>query len=180
MDPRRKKQQVATNRMKPIKTEYNETVFRSKMEAKWAEWFDQNEIKWFYEAQGFDINGVWYLPDFYLPEINTIVEVKGPMERIEKIYALYEQIQNENPDPDETTMILLAGPVPYLYNIHLSYGDGFHTNKCSKCGKVSIVTNIMNYACRACGHHDGGHFRGDTLPILMKPIEWAACEPIED
>lgn len=169
--------------MKPIKTEYGGTVFRSRMEAKWAEWLDSYEIKWFYEAQGFDINGVWYLPDFYLPEINTIIEVKGPMERIEKIYALYKQIQDENPgkrSPDETTMILLAGPAPYLYNIDSEYFDGLHLNKCSKCGKNSIVTNLGDYSCRACGHHDGGHYRGDTLPILMKPIEWTACEPIED
>lgn len=66
-----------------IPTEYNGYLFRSRLEARWAVFFDALGIRYEYEPEGFDLgDGVWYLPDFYLPNINggTYVEVKGVMD----------------------------------------------------------------------------------------------------
>ena len=79
--------------IKAIPTEYKDVIFRSRLEAQWAEWFDEHEIVWSYETEGFDLDGVWYLPDFYLPEINTVVEVKGVFQGIEKANALFLAIK---------------------------------------------------------------------------------------
>lgn len=50
---------------------------RSKTEARWAVYFDQLGIKWNYEPEPFDFGeGIFYLPDFYLPEFKTYAEVK--------------------------------------------------------------------------------------------------------
>ncbi len=63
--------------IKPIETIYNGYRFRSRLEARWAVFFDVLGVKYEYEPEGFEIsNGVNYLPDFYLPEMETYVEVK--------------------------------------------------------------------------------------------------------
>lgn len=53
--------------IKPIETEYKGYKFRSRLEARWAVFFDALGIKWEYESEGFKFNGKTYLPDFYLP-----------------------------------------------------------------------------------------------------------------
>jgi hypothetical protein len=52
---------------KPIETIYNGHRFRSRLEARWAVWLDTLGIKYAYELQGFNLDGIPYLPDFWLP-----------------------------------------------------------------------------------------------------------------
>ena len=63
--------------IKAIETQYKGYKFRSRLEARWAVFFDAMNIEYQYEVEGFDLDGVWYLPDFYLPRFNCWVEVKG-------------------------------------------------------------------------------------------------------
>jgi hypothetical protein len=49
-----------------IETEYKGYLFRSRLEARWAVFFDALGIPYLYEPGGFDLSGTWYLPDFYL------------------------------------------------------------------------------------------------------------------
>jgi hypothetical protein len=64
--------------IKPIETRYKGYRFRSRLEARWAVFFDAIGIEWEYEKEGFtNDEGDYYLPDFYLPETKTWVEVKG-------------------------------------------------------------------------------------------------------
>lgn len=60
-----------------IETEYNGYRFRSRLEARWAVFFDACGIEYQYEIDGYDVDGKYYLPDFFLPETKTFVEVKG-------------------------------------------------------------------------------------------------------
>lgn len=53
--------------IKPIQTKYKGCNFRSRLEARYAIYFDALGIKWEYEIEGYNINGKWYLPDFWLP-----------------------------------------------------------------------------------------------------------------
>lgn len=62
--------------IKAIPTFYNGIKFRSRLEARWAFFFDQCKVKWNYEIEGYNFNGHNYLPDFYLPETELYVEVK--------------------------------------------------------------------------------------------------------
>jgi hypothetical protein len=41
--------------------------FRSRLEARWAVFLDAIRVDWDYEKQGYDLNGRWYLPDFWVP-----------------------------------------------------------------------------------------------------------------
>lgn len=63
--------------IKPIETIYNGYRFRSRLEARWAVFFDALHIKYEYEPEGFKLrDGSYYLPDFYLPDMETFVEIK--------------------------------------------------------------------------------------------------------
>jgi hypothetical protein len=62
--------------IKPIETNYKGCRFRSRLEARWAVFFDAAGIEWEYEPEGYDIDGVPYLPDFFLRGQKAYVEIK--------------------------------------------------------------------------------------------------------
>lgn len=107
--------------MKAIQTKYKGYRFRSRLEARWAVYFDDAGIEWDYEPEGFDLGEAgYYLPDFYLPKEKLWVEVKAKelnsVER-EKAFALSSQSNtpvvclNNIPDPkmgDYTDRIVQA------------------------------------------------------------------------
>lgn len=60
-----------------IQTEYNGYLFRSRLEARWAVFFDAMGIEYEYEPEGIVLSdGSLYLPDFYLPDFKCYFEVK--------------------------------------------------------------------------------------------------------
>ena len=77
--------------IKAIETEYNGYRFRSRLEARWAVFFDELGVEYEYEPEGFDLgNGLYYLPDFrvkcwgtrgklYERPFDLWIEVKGVM-----------------------------------------------------------------------------------------------------
>ena len=88
-----------------IKTEYDGYLFRSRLEARWAVFFNNIGLKYEYEKEGFNLDGLWYLPDFFLPDLNIWIEVKGktPTKKDwNKLEKFAEKIDN----------ILLLGNVP--------------------------------------------------------------------
>lgn len=56
--------------IKPIETRYNGHRFRSRLEARWAVFFDHLPIVYNYEPEGFQLPSGPYLPDFALPRIS--------------------------------------------------------------------------------------------------------------
>lgn len=72
--------------IKAIETRYKGYRFRSRLEARWAVFFDALGIQWEYEKEGFDLGKHgWYLPDFWLPSLNCWVEIKGADADLEEI-----------------------------------------------------------------------------------------------
>lgn len=68
---------MSNSRFRAITTRYKGYAFRSRLEARWAVFFDHLGIRWDYEPEGFELgNGLRYLPDFWLPDWNLWVEVK--------------------------------------------------------------------------------------------------------
>jgi hypothetical protein len=74
-----------------IETRYAGCHFRSRLEARWAVFFDAVGWRWQYEPEGYwcqwrlrlSNKAFAYLPDFYLPDKNAFVEVKGQMDDFE-------------------------------------------------------------------------------------------------
>lgn len=63
--------------VRAIETVYNHYRFRSRLEARWAVFFDTLSIPYEYEKEGYELDGVRYLPDFWLPEQKYFIEIKG-------------------------------------------------------------------------------------------------------
>ena len=81
--------------IKAIETLYKGYNFRSRLEARWAVFFDAAGIKWVYEKEGFNIDGKYYLPDFYLQDFGYF-EVRG---RYEYDDLLMQSFANEIDEP---------------------------------------------------------------------------------
>lgn len=63
--------------VKAIETAYNGYRFRSRLEARWAVYFDALDVAWLYEEEGFDLGALGrYLPDFWFPKWGAFGEVK--------------------------------------------------------------------------------------------------------
>lgn len=84
--------------IKAIETRYKGYRFRSRLEARWAVFFDAFPLRWEYEPEGYDLGKAgFYLPDFYLPDLEggMFVEVKPDDESLkdneEKFLTLTEK-----------------------------------------------------------------------------------------
>lgn len=71
---------------------YNQYMFRSSWEHLFAKWLDYSNIKWQYEPKAFllKVNNspTTYTPDFYLPEFDIWIEIKGWMRPRAKLKIL--------------------------------------------------------------------------------------------
>ena len=63
--------------IKPIETIYKGYRFRSRLEARWAVFFDALGIEYEYEPEGYEFDdGTRYLPDFKIRSYPIFVEIK--------------------------------------------------------------------------------------------------------
>lgn len=103
--------------IKAIQTKYKGYRFRSRLEARWAVFFDSLEINWEYENEGYVLqNGNYYLPDFWLPEYETYVECKAQQlndSEFEKAALLADQSKRQ--------VLLAIGP-PDFKEYGMVYG----------------------------------------------------------
>ena len=118
--------------MKAIETIYKGYKFRSRLEARWAVFFDVLDIKWEYELQGYVFtNEICYLPDFWLPTFSggMFVEVKPIGGDFSKAYQL--AVESNKP-------VWLAEGTPDF--MEQKYYDKFED-------KIELITGIPNI-CR--------------------------------
>lgn len=76
--------------IKPIETYYNGYRFRSRLEARWAVFFDSMGIRYKYEKEGFSLPSGPYLPDFWLPDWEIWFEVKGQFPTLKELHRLQD------------------------------------------------------------------------------------------
>lgn len=62
--------------IKAIQTVYKGNKFRSRLEARWAVFFDTLNLRYEYEHEGFELPSGRYLPDFWLPDQECWIEIK--------------------------------------------------------------------------------------------------------
>jgi hypothetical protein len=127
----------------PIETWYAGCRFRSRLEARWAVFFDHLGIRWMHEAQGYKLpSGVRYLPDFALPELDILIEVKGDEATFRNEAPQYAEAVQTRSVPG-IGMIFL-GPIPDAttrYPLHLAVAAEPHC-----CGETVLSLRAIDFA----------------------------------
>jgi hypothetical protein len=110
--------------MRPIQTFYKGYKFRSRLEARWAVFFDALGIKWEYEPEGYHLsNGDMYLPDFFLPKFCGPKGIYAEVKPERCIDPKAEQLARES----GVSVLMVCGmPGPMTYQ--LINGEPPYTN----------------------------------------------------
>lgn len=119
--------------IKPIETVYKGYRFRSRLEARWAVFFDALGLNWKYESEGFDVDGEYYLPDFFV-EVDKdygwiIVEIKHneykPTEKEKRLWSKIdkESLRIESPDGNGFAGFWIMSGTP---EVEKSFFDDVH------------------------------------------------------
>lgn len=119
--------------IQPIETHYKGYRFRSRLEARWAVFFDSINANWEYEKEGYDLGRIgWYLPDFWIrytlnypaefSNSGNFIEIKGGDPTNLELKRLSSLAQYTN-----HTSFLLVGPPGQCtrYWAHRSGSEGF-------------------------------------------------------
>lgn len=153
--------------LKPIPTTYRSVTFRSRLEARWAAFFDSMNTEWLYEYEGFSLPSGRYLPDFWLPSIRTWIEIK-PKDPSDREKLSCEELSVATGD----RVILLPGPPGFWLRNNTSDGGYlFHEGwdcfylpcVCNVCGKMGIEYDGRGdrvCRCHTCGENYCDH-KGD-------------------
>ncbi len=78
--------------IKAINTIFDGYKFRSRLEARWAVCLKAAGLKYEYEKEGYNVQGMGYLPDFFISEQNVFIEVKpGEESQKKKSYQSFNE-----------------------------------------------------------------------------------------
>lgn len=168
-----------------IETRYAGCVFRSRLEARWAVFFDELGIEWEYEPQGFETEGVcWssggrYLPDFYLPNLHNCdwggpgvyVEVKGSDASVDprKLEVMADLIDFGGPLANG---LLLLGPIPdaqratLISHMLLVHDKGVRVKWACLGSKTMLVHSLLRHWCP----NEGACIEGDMARATWEPM----------
>lgn len=165
--------------VKAIETRYNGYRFRSRIEARWAVFFDALGIPYQYEPEGFDLDGIRYLPDFFLPTLGddgTWFEVKGatpsPVEA-EKAWRLSEAtganvlIASGQCRPHQQRILAFLPDKP-----EFDQGEQYALAQCRRCPGLALVCEDTGFFI--LGNDDPECSCTERWPLMeYRPIEQA-------
>ena len=109
--------------IKPIQTEYKGYKFRSRLEARWAVFFDACGVDWEYEPEGYDLgNGLYYLPDFVLHDVLVLQDHSS----YSVIPSLYVEVKGEMSELDLEKIKRFSSVNPVVVVGYIPYEDEWH------------------------------------------------------
>lgn len=161
-----------------VPTSYRGVMFRSRLEARWACFFDLVKWRWAYEP--FDLNG--YIPDFLLhfPRAPMLVEVKPlltaeylePAKRkIDKsewndeVLILGSSFVHEDYDMPSIGIIGEIWPEELKPDRERCWGWSQEC-RCLKCKCLSTHSRDGSFRCRCNGCYDGDGFLGSSVGMV--------------
>jgi hypothetical protein len=177
--------------IKAIQTSYKGYRFRSRLEARWAVFFDHLKLQWEYEPEGFHLlNGDMYLPDFriWTPQKNAIwYEVKPTHAADDKKLKLFSELLQRDSEQNNgkvfRTALLVGDPIDHLWK-KIPYENGVFGTicVCPRCGFINDPEYGFDYdknydqfwiGCQSCDFETpggGGHpYENGVLGCLCTP-----------
>jgi hypothetical protein len=131
------------NSIGAIETVYDGCRFRSRLEARWAVFFNTLDIPYEYEKEAFNLgDGIQYLPDFWMPDQKCWIEIKpvSPSDEEE------DKARRLSCLTEKRVLIFYGKPqAPYSVNqsAHLIECEGWDNYygwcECPKCRKFGIA-----------------------------------------
>jgi hypothetical protein len=166
-----------------IPTTYKGVRMRSRLEARWAAFFDLIGWDWTYEP--LDLAG--YIPDFgirFEPGRVIVVEVK-PALSLDELALAQRKVEHSGwPreallvgadlfEPTSTTPLvgLIAERVETPDDQKAFAWGPARLFECLSCGRVSVLAEDGSWACRACGCDGGNSHLGQIIGGLSE--RWA-------
>jgi len=162
--------------MKAIETLYNKVLYRSRLEARWAVYFDALNIKHEYEPEGYTYGGMRYLPDFYLSNLYYRSSVS------EKVYveikpSSYDKEEIKSSNWFDKPLFLFKGiPIatPMFECWSICWDQDMKIYKCDKCGSTKIDYGFDKSYCNFC---DGGCdydiiSKAEETALSYRFLEW--------
>ena len=158
-----------------IPTLYNGVQFRSRLEARWAAFFDLMQWPWEYEP--FDLSG--YIPDFYLDfEIPFIIEVK-PFEKVKDNFGQWSDELFEVKHKIDSSGVFGAYAIlgSVLRQMHGGKETGIIGVYSTK-DSSSFAEQILCVCDRGCGFSLGITCKNDyshlvhSVPITALAADW--------
>jgi len=179
--------------MTPIPTFYNGTQFRSRLEARWAAFFDLAGWRWEYEPPE---EGGW-IPDFLLigdkivkvevKPINWVGDERSLLKQtdipeLEKVRQYIKSQEQKHEDdewgPTFKENVLVLGAYPYLLDEHYSWEfilgvfllEGCCNPDLARLGggyaprKFDFCAVTGSYSYRIGGEYEGGHIPRECIP----------------
>lgn len=160
--------------IKPIETEYNGYRFRSRLEARWAVFFDAIRAPYAYEYEGFDLEGTWYLPDFWLPEMKSWLEVKGQTPTPQEL-AKAEQLCRFT---RQTVFVFVGEPHNPLHRIYGFKSTGGFVNFASEdqSGPIGWIVEDGHITIARWARFRGNQVNDSTLLAAYNAARYARFE----
>lgn len=152
--------------MKPIETTYAGHRFRSRLEARWAVFFDHLGVEWEYEPEGYIVGGRAYLPDFRLTSLRldgpVLFEVKGAEIDDDEYELMLHRLATEatvivavgqHARPDRVGRVGRTGPVDGSGLARFGGGtpDTVWWTVCPECAGVGCAADAEVRAMACCG-----------------------------
>lgn len=150
--------------MQAIETNYKGYRFRSRLEARWAVFFDSLYVPYEYEQQGFELkSGVRYLPDFWLPTWKMWVEIKPVPPDGKELHKLNSFADECSDDLRRSLYLIVGNPWPREHIVEdLRHGITYGLfMECRKCNGVYLgemegeeLVGFCTIGPHTCGDHD--------------------------
>jgi hypothetical protein len=173
----------STDLIRAIPTQYRGFAFRSRLEARWAVFLDVCGIPWRYEDQGYDLDGLRYLPDFWLPEEDSFLEVKANRAAFMDQEEKFDRLRKAS---GKSVLVLHSEPVGQAVDEILKISCAVFPAKsgswhyasmavCPICHRVALdlFSRPWPCSCHLVGHPD--HAEG-RLSLALKAAQQARFE----
>jgi hypothetical protein len=165
--------------VQPIETVYRRHTFRSRLEARWAAFFDILGWDWTYEPIDCD----YYIPDFTLDGGREVLVEVRPCTRYGELYAHAGRVEAALRGGCWTRDYLVVGarvgwageydcfPVLGVLGDNMAgcgdCPDGWAVapalwHRCMACGQLAFHHDEQSFASRPCGHYDGDGYLACT------------------
>jgi hypothetical protein len=187
---------MATSTRSGIPTEYAGVAFRSRLEAKWAAFFDLVGWSWVYEP----IDAPGYIPDFLIQGRHPFFVEVGPCATLAEYEDKSAKASGLFAELGRDMLIVGTSPiVPFLspLSLHASAGwfgehaaDGYAWapaawGRCYDCNQIGVTHTEMSFNLRSCGHHQSGGWGDPIEPDWLTALwrragndtQWAARGP---